>query len=148
MAITPWESWPARLALTQPEATAWASSSDAPAAFSSAAPMRVRRSAWTIGMGFPQNARVGQRVLLVVGTVSSQTGGLRARPESLDRHAVALIPERIPPRGTGPGRPAQEIVKAPDGPSVIGVTFTLRKGLPHAEALHQRRCAQFRAGPS
>src|SRR5213080_4930188 len=50
IAITPCESWPARLALTQPTATASASSSDAPAARSSAALIRVRRSAWTIGM--------------------------------------------------------------------------------------------------
>src|SRR3982074_1079903 len=53
MAIARCESWPARLALTQPVATALASSSDAPAALSSAVPMRVRRSAWTIGMGPP-----------------------------------------------------------------------------------------------
>src|SRR6266545_2428508 len=51
--MMPWESWPARLALTQPTATDLASSSDAPAALSIAAPMRVRRSAWTIGIGFP-----------------------------------------------------------------------------------------------
>src|SRR5262249_20073779 len=37
-----------------PLATALASCSDAPAACRIAAPMRVRRSAWTIGMGFPQ----------------------------------------------------------------------------------------------
>src|ERR1700722_5017601 len=53
--MTPCESWPARLALTQPVATAPASSSDAPAALSSAAPMRARRSAWTIGMGVPRD---------------------------------------------------------------------------------------------
>src|SRR5215831_21109987 len=51
----PWESWPARLALTQPVATASASACDAPAALRSAAPMRVRRSAFTIGMAFPHS---------------------------------------------------------------------------------------------
>src|ERR1700730_7993618 len=71
MAITPCESWPARLALTQPTATAPASSSDAPAAFKSAAPMRVRRSAWTIGMGFPQTtARVRGGSCLFAGAWS------------------------------------------------------------------------------
>src|SRR5581483_3755450 len=53
MAMTPCESWPARLALTQPTATAVASSSEAPEARSSALPILVRRSAWTVGMGSP-----------------------------------------------------------------------------------------------
>src|SRR3954453_1399862 len=62
--MMPCESWPARLALTQPMATALASSSDAPAAFNKAVPIRVRRSAWTIGMGPPLEP---PGVLLVVG---------------------------------------------------------------------------------
>src|SRR5690242_4481698 len=85
--MMPWESWPARLALTQPDATAWASSSDAPAALSSAAPMRVRRSAWTIGMGFlKMPAREGGSCLLY-DAASSQTAEARARPECPCRHA-------------------------------------------------------------
>src|ERR1017187_668191 len=64
--MIPCESWPARLALTQPTATALASSSDAPAALSSAAPMRVRRSAWTIGMGVPLATPARERGLLLV----------------------------------------------------------------------------------
>src|SRR3954447_14172097 len=71
MAITPWESWPARLALTQPLATASASSSEAPAARRSAALMRVRRSAWTIGMAFPRHGALNR---LLVGS-----HGLKAR---------------------------------------------------------------------
>src|SRR5262245_3849459 len=46
----PCESWPARLALTHPTATASASSCEAPAARSSAAPIFVRRSAPTVGI--------------------------------------------------------------------------------------------------
>src|SRR5262245_41641573 len=49
----PCESWPARLALTQPTATASASSGDAPAARSSAAPILTRRSASTVGITHP-----------------------------------------------------------------------------------------------
>src|SRR5262249_44286562 len=48
--MIPWESWPTRLALTQPVATASASSWDAPAARSSAEPIWVKRSAGTVGM--------------------------------------------------------------------------------------------------
>src|SRR5262245_16035790 len=51
MAMTPCESWPARLALTQPTETAAASSSEAPEARSRAMPILVSCSAWTIGMG-------------------------------------------------------------------------------------------------
>src|SRR5260370_4171904 len=64
--MVPCESWPARLALTQAVATALAYSSDAPAARSSAVPMRVRRSAWTIGMAFHRGRPRERRVLLVV----------------------------------------------------------------------------------
>src|SRR4030081_116665 len=64
--MMPWESCPARLALTQPVATALASSSDAPAALSSAVPIRVRRSAWTIGMGFLMACPPDMRVLFIV----------------------------------------------------------------------------------
>src|SRR5215468_10730493 len=56
--MMPCESWPARLALTQPTATAFASSSEAPAALKSAVPIRERRSALTIRMGFPQHCRI------------------------------------------------------------------------------------------
>ncbi len=48
--MTPWLSWPARLALTQCRATVAASSSGAPAATSSAVPISRSRSAWTFGM--------------------------------------------------------------------------------------------------
>src|ERR1043166_1413661 len=88
MAITPCESWPARLALTQPTATAWASSSDAPEALRRAAPMRVRRSAWTIGIGlpleFPQARPRFRRVLLVVRAAWSQSAA-----------ALAIVPRQI-----------------------------------------------------
>src|SRR3984893_17346616 len=76
--MTPWESWPARLALTQPTATALASSSDAPAALSRAAPMRVRRSACTIAMGGPLSTPAHERVLLVVVGTWSQSDDRRA----------------------------------------------------------------------
>src|SRR5690242_7026006 len=86
--MMPWESWPARLALTHPEATACASPSEAPAALSSAAPMRVRRSAWTIGMGFLEMPAREDGSCLLVEAASSQTAEARARPECPCRHAV------------------------------------------------------------
>src|SRR5690242_2384443 len=119
--MMPWESWPARLALTQPTATAVASASDAPAAFNSAVPMRVRRSAWTIGMGFPRNRARGTRVLLAqdpgkVGTgfpkrscavnTSSQTGEGRASPQTGQTATVAAPPAHgdVHRNGTGAAR--------------------------------------------
>src|SRR3979411_2744599 len=92
--MMPCESCPARLALTQPVATALASSSDAPAALSSAVPIRVRRSAWTIGMGFPLGmpARYAGLVHCRLPTWS-QSGGRRARaeypPQACHRHGLA-----------------------------------------------------------
>src|SRR5277367_2205138 len=83
----PWESWPARLALTQPTATALASSSVAPAALSNAVPIRLRRSGWTIGMGFPLEPPARDAGLACCQGASSQTPCARARPENRDRHA-------------------------------------------------------------
>src|SRR5471032_3204827 len=61
-------------------ATALASSSEAPAARSRAAPMRVRRSAGTIGMGFPVPARAkgGSCLLPLASVVLSPAHGLKA----------------------------------------------------------------------
>src|SRR5690349_8157199 len=52
-----------------------------------------------------------ERVLLVVGEPSSQTGGRRARPESPDRHAVSAhrAADSIARNGSR-ARPAQQIV--------------------------------------
>src|SRR5882672_3064387 len=61
MAMIPCESWPARLALTQPMATAFASSCDAPAARRRAVPIFVRRSAWTVGIEDPPDRRPAQQ---------------------------------------------------------------------------------------
>src|SRR6266404_2789495 len=74
----PCESWPARLALTQPTATAPASSSDAPAALSSAAPMRVKRSACTEGMGFSSPEARAKSGSCLLSRACSQSGGRRA----------------------------------------------------------------------
>src|ERR1700761_7441648 len=67
--MMPWEAGPARFALTQPPATALASSSEAPSALSSAALIRVKRSAWMMGMGFPLSAPACEAGLVVTSLV-------------------------------------------------------------------------------
>src|SRR3984885_9132082 len=105
--MIPWESWPARLALTQPTPTALASSSDAPAALSKAAPMRVRRSACTIAMGVPLATPARERVLLVVAGAWSQSGDRRASGKY--RNAGAGRIARITSGGIGVPRLARKI---------------------------------------
>src|SRR5689334_23526752 len=106
--MIPCESWPARLALTQPTATARASSSDAPAPRSRAVPMRVRRSAWTIGIGFPLGlplgAPAGGRVLLNFRFAWSQSAtALAIAPRQIlgcnAARARLAIPPSNPRRG-------------------------------------------------
>src|SRR6202020_2990158 len=116
--MMPWESWPARLALTQPAATALASSSEAPAALSSAALIRLKRSAWMMGMGFPLSTPALDAGLvvasLVVSASWSQSGGRRARAKNewpvaarsgraFGFHTAELTPGQTPPTA---GRPA------------------------------------------
>src|SRR5262249_9476888 len=62
----------------------------------------MRRSAWTIGMGFPLDARAGRGSCLLSNAASSQTPRARARPENRDRHALKRSSRlRIPRHGIG-----------------------------------------------
>src|SRR6185437_2657594 len=140
--MMPWESWPARLALTQPEATARASSSEAPAALSSAAPMRVRRSAWTIGMGFlKMPAREYGSCLLSGGHRLKRLERGQGQNIHAAMPALGVLRPRFHCAGNGAGRPAQEtvnldvqLVPIARGlfeafPRIIGATFTLNRSL-------------------